>query len=42
MEKIKPKVFIAMPCYGDMKVETCVSLLNTYTTLAHAGIECKF
>ena len=38
----KPKVYIAMPCYGDMKVETCVSLLNTYTTLAHAGIECKF
>ena len=40
--KTKPKVYIAMPCYGDMKVETCVSLLNTYTTLAHAGIECKF
>ena len=42
MEKIKPKVFIAMPCYGDMKVETCVSLLNTYTALAHSGITCKF
>lgn len=38
----KPKVFIAMPCYDSMKVETCVSILNTYSTLAKAGVECKF
>ena len=38
----KPTVYIAMPCYGDMKVETCISLLNTYTTLAKAGVTCKF
>ena len=42
MTKVKPKVFITMPCYGDMKVETCVSILNTYSALAKAGVECKF
>ena len=26
--KPKPKVFIAMPCYDTMKVETCVSILT--------------
>ena len=31
-----------MPCYGDMKVETCVSLLDTFSTLGKNGIECKF
>ena len=40
--KPKPKVFIAMPCYDTMKVETCVSILNTYAILAKAGIECRF
>jgi len=40
--KEKPKVYIAMPCYGDMKVETCVSLIDTFSTLGKSGIECKF
>jgi hypothetical protein len=40
--KPKPKVFIAMPCYDTMKVETCVSILNTYAVLSKAGIECVF
>tara|TARA_R110002020_G_scaffold207542_2_gene413119 strand:- start:120 stop:815 length:696 start_codon:yes stop_codon:yes gene_type:complete len=31
-----------MPCYGDMKVETCISLLDTFSTLGKNGIECKF
>ena len=38
----KPSVYIAMPCYGDMKVETCISLLDTFSTLGKNGIECKF
>ena len=42
MEKKKPRVFIAMPCYDTMKVETCVSLLNTYAVLAKSGVECIF
>ena len=42
MEKKKPRVFIAMPCYDNMKVETCVSLLNTYAVLAKSGVECIF
>jgi len=40
--KEKPKVYIAMPCYGDMKVETCVSLIDTFSTLGKSGVECKF
>jgi len=42
MEKKKPKVYIAMPCYDTMKVETCVSILNTYAVLAKSGITCIF
>ena len=42
MEKQKPRVYIAMPCYDTMKVETCVSLLNTYAVLAKSGVECIF
>jgi len=42
MEMKKPKVYIAMPCYDTMKVETCVSLLNTYAVLARSGVECIF
>jgi hypothetical protein len=42
MEKKKPKVYIAMPCYDTMKVETCVSILNTYAILAKSGITCTF
>ena len=40
--KLKPKVYVPMPCYGDMKVETCVSLMDTFSTLGGSGIECKF
>ena len=42
MEKKKPRVFIAMPCYDTMKVERCVSILNTYAVLAKSGVECIF
>ena len=42
MKKAKPKVYVAMPCYGDMKVETCVSLMDTFSALGGSGIECKF
>jgi len=42
MTKQKPKVYVAMPCYGDMKVETCVSLIDMFSTLGKNGIECKF
>ena len=42
MEKKKPRVFIGMPCYDTMQVETCVSILNTYAVLAKSGVECIF
>jgi hypothetical protein len=42
MERKKPTVYIAMPCYDTMKVETCVSILNTYAVLAKSGITCIF
>ena len=42
MKKAKPKVYVAMPCYSDMKVETCVSLIDTFSALGGSGIECKF
>ena len=38
----KPKVYIATPCYDMMRVETCVSLLDTFSALGGSGIECKF
>ena len=38
----KPKIYVAMPCFDSMKVETCVSLLDTFSTLGRAGIECRF
>ena len=31
-----------MPCYDTMKVETCVSILNTYAVLSKSGVECVF
>ena len=40
--KKKPRIFIAMPCYDTMKVETCVSILNTYAVLAKSGVDCIF
>ena len=38
----KPKVYVAMPCYDSMRVETCVSLLDTFSTLGRSGIEATF
>ena len=40
--KPKPKVYIATPCYDMMRIETCVSLIDTFSTLGKHGIECKF
>ena len=39
---MKPKVYVATPCYDSMRVETCVSLLDTFSALGGAGIECRF
>ena len=38
----KPKVYIATPCYDSMRVETTVSLIDTFSALGRSGIECKF
>ena len=38
----KPKVNIATPCYDSMRVETTVSLIDTFSTLGRSGVECKF
>ena len=42
MAKEKPKVYVATPCYGMMQVETCVSLIDLFSTLGKHGVECKF
>ena len=39
---MKPKVYVATPCYDSMRIETCVSLLDTFSALGGSGIECKF
>ena len=39
---MKPKVYVATPCYDMMRVETTVSLIDTFSTLGGHGIECKF
>ncbi len=39
---MKPKVYVAMPCYDSVRVETMVSLLDTFSTLGRSGIEAKF
>ena len=39
---MKPKVYIATPCYDMMRVETTVSLIDTFSTLGRSGVECKF
>ena len=39
---MKPKVYVATPCYDSMRVETCVSLLDTFSALGGSGIECRF
>ena len=38
----KPKVYVATPCYDMMRIETCVSLLDTFSALGGSGIECRF
>ena len=42
MAEKKPRVYIATPCYDMMRVETTVSLIDTFSTLGRSGIECKF
>ena len=39
---MKPKVYIATPCYDMMRIETCVSLIDTFSALGRSGVECKF
>ena len=41
-KKTKPKVYVAMPCYDSVRVETMVSLLDTFSILGRNGIEAKF
>jgi len=38
----KPKIYVATPCYDMMRIETCVSLMDMFSTLGRSGIECKF
>ena len=38
----KPKVYVATPCYDMMRIESCVSLIDTFSTLGKAGVECRF
>ena len=40
--KKKPKIYVATPCYDMMRVETTVSLLDTFSALGGSGIECRF
>ena len=42
MKETKPKVYVATPCYDSMRVETTVSLIDTFSTLGRSGVECKF
>jgi hypothetical protein len=42
MAEEKPKVYVATPCYDMMRVETTVSLLDTFSALGGSGIECRF
>ena len=39
---MKPKIYVATPCYDMMRIETCVSLMDMFSTLGRSGIECKF
>ena len=39
---MKPKIYVATPCYDSMRIETCVSLMDMFSTLGRSGIECKF
>jgi len=42
LKTTKPKVYVATPCYDSMRIETCVSLIDMFSTLGKHGIECKF
>ncbi len=42
MAEKKPRVYIATPCYDMMRIETCVSLIDTFSALGRSGVECKF
>ena len=39
---MRPSVFVAMPCYDTMKVETCLSLLNLFNTFTMHNIPAEF
>tara|TARA_R110002020_G_scaffold113524_1_gene261300 strand:- start:644 stop:1351 length:708 start_codon:yes stop_codon:yes gene_type:complete len=39
-EKIKPSVFIAMPCYDSVKINTMLSIIKLVQQLHKNGIEC--
>ena len=39
---MKPKVYVATPCYDSMRVETTVSLLDMFSALGGSGVECRF
>ena len=34
----KPRIYVATPCYDSMRVETCVSLIDMFSTLGKHGI----
>ena len=38
----RPSVFVALPCYDMMKVETCLSLLNLFNTFTMHKIPAEF
>ena len=38
----KPKLYVAMPCYDSVRVETMISLLDTFSALGKSGIEARF
>ena len=39
-KEIKPSVFIAMPCYDSVKVNSMLSVIKLIQQLAKSGIEC--
>ena len=39
---MRPTVFVAMPCYDMMKVETCLSLLNLFNKFTMHNIPAEF
>ena len=39
---MRPTVFVALPCYDMMKVETCLSLLNLFNKFTMHNIPAEF